>query len=145
MTPIIRSALIALGSLLAIVVLVISMLAEGGAAEGAAVPGTSGAVETTAPASVEHELVVVSPQPGDVVGSPLLIAGHATAQRLGYRLFAAGSPLIEGTINADSDGGFSATVEFTNNCCIEMTLEVFDIEPDAGLGVSIPLAYPETS
>ena len=54
-------------------------------------------------------------------------------------------PLAEGTIVVDGDGLFSTTVEFTNTCCIEMTLEVFDIEPDLGLGVSIPLAYPETS
>ena len=102
-------------------------------------------VETTAPATVEHQLVVAFPEVGDLVTSPLVIEGSATARQLGYRLFGGGLPLAEGTIVVDLEGGFSTTVEFVNTCCIEMTLEVFDIEPDAGLGVSLPLEYPETS
>jgi hypothetical protein len=50
--------------------------------------------------------------------------------------------LADGTIDV-IDGKFSAVVEFTNTCCIEMMLEVFQTD-EGGLSVTVPLAYPES-
>ena len=99
-------------------------------------------METTLPATVDQVLVIASPEVGALVTSPLTITGTATASEVGYRVLGAGSLLAEGTLAAGSDGAFSTTMEFTNTCCIELTLEVFDSEP-GGLTVSIPLTYPE--
>lgn len=147
MTQVVRIVLIVLGAIAALFVLLLSMLLAGRASEASATDPVqlSPVVESTLQAALEHQLVVVSPQVGDVVTGPLVIEGETTAQQVGYRLFGAGMALAEGTIAVDGEGRFSTRVEFTNTCCIEMTLEVFDTEPDIGLGVSIPLAYPETS
>lgn len=158
MTRAARIALIVVGVIAVLIVLAFSMLIAGGASEATveggrvwavspvelAVPDV-GPVETTAPAAGEHQLVIAYPNVADIVTSPLTIEGVATASQLGYRLFGGGMPLAEGTIVVDGEGRFSTTVEFSNTCCIELTLEVFDMQPDAGLGVTIPLAYPETS
>lgn len=149
MTRVVRVALLIMAAVTVLLVMAVSMLIAGGASEAAVVEGpipVAVPVETTVPATVEQELVIASPQVGDVVTSPLIIEGHTTARQLGYRLFGGGDlPLAEGTIVVDGEGTFSTTVEFTNTCCIEMTLEVFDMEPDGGLGVTLPLAYPESS
>ena len=99
-------------------------------------------VDTTSPATVDQVLVVASPEIGALVTSPLTISGNVTSGEVGYRVLGAGSLLVEGRLAAGSDGSFSTTVEFTNTCCVELTLEVFDPEP-GGLAVSIPLTYPE--
>jgi hypothetical protein len=147
MTQAVRVVLIGLGAIGALFALLFALLFAGRASEADVSDPVqlAPAVETTAPAVVEHQLVVGSPQVGDVATSPLGIEGTSTARQLGYRLYGAGMPLAEGTIVVDAEGRFSTTVEFTNTCCIEMALEVFDIRPDAGLGITVPLAYPETS
>jgi hypothetical protein len=50
--------------------------------------------------------------------------------------------LAEGTTDVIA-GAFSTTLEFTNTCCIEMVLEVFQ-PGDDGLATTIPVAYPES-
>lgn len=153
MTRLLRIALITIAGFAVMILIFLALLIAGGESEAslreapdgpASIPSAA-PVETTAEAAVEHELTVGSPEVGNVVTSPLVIEGKSTANQVGYRLFGAGLPLAEGTIIPDADGRFSTTVEFTNTCCIEMTLEVFDMQRNGGVGVSIPLAYPETS
>ena len=105
---------------------------------------------STVPSSVESWLTVDTPVPGEVVTSPAVLIGTSSSPQIGYRLYAGGDiTLTEGTVESDpqQEGRFEVTIEFTNTCCMEMTLEVFSIDPEVGSGpttVSIPLAYPES-
>jgi hypothetical protein len=107
--------------------------------------------EPTAAAVTESVLVVSSPAIGDVVESPMQIVGESSQPRIGYRLFGGGRLLVAGTladaaIEIAADGSFTSSLVFANTCCIEMELELFHEMPDGseGLGLSIPLTYPET-
>ena len=100
-------------------------------------------VDSTAPAPVEALLVVDSPQPGDVFPSLGLISGRSSTSFIGYRLSAGGQPIAQGSLET-ANGAFDVQLGFTNDCCIEMLLEVFHVNDD-GLLVSIPLTYPESS
>ena len=96
---------------------------------------------TTQPASVDVLLTVASPAPGDLFTNASIVRGETSSSTVGLRLTAGDIVLAEELIAA-VDGGYETAVEFTNTCCIEMMLEVFHPDSD-GLGVSIPLAYPE--
>ena len=92
---------------------------------------------------MEARLTVDTPLVGEVFPSPSVISGEASSSTVGYLLSAGGDiVLAEGTIDV-IDGKFSAVVEFTNTCCIEMTLEVFQTN-EGGLSVTVPVAYPES-
>ena len=106
--------------------------------------------QTTAPAVTESVLVVSTPAIGDVVESPMQIVGVSSQPEIGYRLLGGGQLVAEGTLadtglTITSDGAFTASLDFENTCCIEMTLELFHQMRDGseGLGLSIPIAYPE--
>lgn len=101
-----------------------------------------GATETTQPAIDEALLTVDSPQVGSVFVSGDVVAGETTSATVEWRLTAGGDQVLAGGTATAVEGTFSAVVEFTNTCCIEMLLEVTG-EP--GLTLSIPLAYPEPS
>ena len=114
-------------------------------------PGSTGApfgpVATTLASQVEAVLTVDGPQPGAVFVSSDLIRGLTTSTLVGYRLWGGatgtGNVLAEGTLTT-VDGTFESPLVFTNTCCIEMQLEVFQID-SGGLVVTTPLAYPEFS
>lgn len=108
-----------------------------------AAPTTMAPVDTTQPGTVEEMLVVDTPQPGDVFGDLSLISGRSSESFVGYRLLAGGQPIAQSSLET-SNGEFEVKLGFINDCCIEMTLEVFHIHDD-GLLVSIPLTYPESS
>jgi hypothetical protein len=99
-------------------------------------------VAPTQPASVAALLTVDTPQVGDLFESPSLIKGETSSLTVGYRLSAGDKVLTEGTVSA-ADGAFATVVEFTNACCVEMVLEVFQPSAD-GLALTIPLAFPES-
>lgn len=87
-------------------------------------------------------LEVFWPHAGDVVSSPLSIAGATTGGEFTLRLFGDGDRLLgEGTSVPDGAGelSFSTTFEFSNDCCTEMTLEITSSD---GLTATIPLTYP---
>lgn len=109
----------------------------------AAVPTTTGSVATTQPAVVEAMLVVDTPQPGDVFSDLSLISGRTSTEFIGYRLLAGGQPIAQGSLET-ARGEFDVKLGFTNECCLEMLLEVFHPN-DNGLMVSIPLTYPESN
>lgn len=82
-----------------------------------------------------------TPLIGVVLPSSSPINGESSSPTVDYVLSAGDIVLAEGTIDV-IDREFSATVEFTNTCCIEMTLEV--LQPGgSGATQTIPLAYPE--
>ena len=146
------AALVVLGGFVLVAAVTLMALIVGADSEGTIGGLTPGdidprgaVVDTTAPAFVEQVLAVSMPQAGELVTSPLVIEGNTTASQIGYRLFGAGTPLAEGSIVPEPDGAFSQALEFTNTCCIEMTLEVFSLHPDDGIGLTIPLTYPEQS
>ena len=87
-------------------------------------------------------LVLDSPMPGSVFRSGSPLRGTTTASNADYRLTAGEIVLAAGSVDV-ADGTFSTTVSFTNTCCIEMLLGVFD--PETGMSVEIPLAFPEPS
>lgn len=93
---------------------------------------------------LESFIEISSPNSGDLVTSPLVITGEGTASEVAYRLSAGGSTLAAGTITPEG-GDFAVTVDFTNTCCIEMLLEVFDpiVDPSETFRIGIPLSYPE--
>ena len=99
---------------------------------------------TTQPASLQALLTVDSPQIGDLFTSSSVLRGETSSPTVAYRLLSPGGSVVlaEGTVTA-VDGGSATIVEFTNTCCIEMVLEVFQPSAD-GLGLTIPLAYPES-
>lgn len=102
-----------------------------------------GSTATIQPGSVEARLTVDTPLVGEVFPSSSVISGEASSSTVGYLLSAGGDiVLAEGTIDV-IDGEFSAVVEFTNACCIEMTLKVFQTN-EGGLSVTVPVAYPES-
>lgn len=105
---------------------------------------TSGATATTEGGDVESMISLSSPDVGAVVASPLVLAGDTTADIVAYRLKSGDRIFAEGTIAAG--GAFEDSVEFVNDCCLEMTLDVWDptADPDATFGITIPLAYPES-
>lgn len=109
---------------------------------GGAAP-SPGPVSTTQLAATEAVLTVDTPVPGGLMVSSDLIRGFTSAGLVGYRLSAGGSVLDEGTLTT-VEGHFESPIVFTNTCCIEMLLEVFNIG-DGGLAVTIPLSYPESS
>lgn len=121
-------------------------------AEESTVASGDGSTETTAAAVTESVLVVSSPAIGDVVESPLQIVGNSSQPEIGYRLIGGGQLLLATGVLADAgidiaaDGSFTSSLYFENTCCIEMTLELFHEMPGGseGLGLSIPLTYPET-
>jgi hypothetical protein len=98
---------------------------------------------TTTTPGTEAVLIVDIPQVGDVFPSPSAVQGQASSSPVGYRL-TGGDDLVlaEGTFDV-LDGAFSGEIEFTNTCCIEIRLEVFETV-DGGLSVSVPLTYPES-
>jgi hypothetical protein len=100
-----------------------------------------GPVATTQPTTTEVVLTVESPQPGDLLVSSDIVKGFTSTEQVGYRLSAGGAVLDEGTLTT-VDGYFESPIAFTNTCCIEMLLEVFQLDP-AGTTVTIPLSYPE--
>ena len=101
--------------------------------------------ETTELATGQSIIEIDAPRVGDVVGGPLVITGTATGPAVAHRLGSDSITFAEGTIEPAADGSLAATVEFTNTCCIEMTLTIFDPvqDPSGTFAVSIPLAYPE--
>ncbi|MDH3539456.1 MAG: hypothetical protein OEP52_05645 [Acidimicrobiia bacterium] len=99
----------------------------------------AGSTATTQPGSVVGLLTLDTPQVDELFPSPSILSGAAPTPTVDYRLTAGGWVLAEGTIDV-IDGEFSAVVEFTNSCCVDMTLEVFN---DGGLSLTIPVAYPE--
>ena len=102
-----------------------------------------GSTPTTQPGSAEARLTVDTPLLGELFPSPSVISGEASSSTVEYRLSAGGDiVLADGTIDV-IDGKFSAVVEFTNTCCIEMMLEVFQTD-EGGLSVTVPVAYPES-
>ena len=98
-------------------------------------------VATTQPGVVDALLTVDAPMPGAVFTSRSTLRGETSSPTVGYRLNGGDMVLAEGTASA-VDGTYAVTVEFTNTCCIEMLLEVFQLDPD-GLSVQVPLTYPE--
>lgn len=103
---------------------------------------TTGPVATTQPSVVDALLVVDTPRPGDLFADPSLISGRTSTEFVGYRLLAGGQPIAQGSLET-ARGAFDVELGFTNECCVEMLLEVFHLN-DNGLMVSIPLTYPET-
>ena len=103
-----------------------------------------GFTDTTQPGSVTGLLTVDTPLPGELFPSPSVIRGESSSSTVVYQLLTAGGETVlsEGTVDV-IDGEFSAVVEFTNTCCIEMTLEVFQDDAD-GLAVTVPVAFPES-
>lgn len=96
---------------------------------------------TTAEMTEPASLTVDSLEPGDLFVSGSSFFGTTSSDTIEYRLLAGGTVVAEGSVDV-VDGTFSATVDFTNTCCIEMLLEV--TQPgDAGLSLSVPLAFPE--
>ncbi|NNL98911.1 MAG: hypothetical protein HKO63_11965 [Acidimicrobiia bacterium] len=91
--------------------------------------------------STDALLTVVSPQIGDLLPSPAVLSGRSSSSTVDYTLAAGSLVLAEGTVEV-VDGAFSVALEFTNTCCIEMVLEVFQ-PGENGLAVTIPVAYPE--
>ena len=100
-----------------------------------------GMTETTQPGSTGALLTVISPQIGDLFPSPSVLSGRSSSSTVDYTLAAGSLVLADGTVEV-IDGAFSVTLEFTNACCIEMVIEVFQ-PGDDGLAVTIPVAYPE--
>ncbi|NND04084.1 MAG: hypothetical protein HKN91_14985 [Acidimicrobiia bacterium] len=96
---------------------------------------------------------VITPQPGDLAESPLLITGESMTGdgNVHYRLMAGGMVIAQGLTTGGSNGvwaPFSVAVDFTNECCIEMLLEVYEAAPVPGgelFIVRIPLSYSEDS
>lgn len=101
-----------------------------------------GGTASTVAGSWAGLLTVDTPGVGDVFASPSAIAGESSSSTVTYVLSAGDMVLAEGTIDV-VDGAYSTLVEFTNTCCIEMTLEVR--HPGEGEAIlSIPVAYPES-
>ena len=108
----------------------------------------SGPAPTTGPTKTDDvaaqpELIVESPQPGDLMVSGDIVRGVTSTDVVGYRLVGGGTIIDEGTLTA-AGGRFESAIVFTNTCCIEMDLEVFHVE-DGGLIVTVPVTYPEGS
>jgi len=104
----------------------------------------AGTTVTTQAGSVDALLTVDSPQVGTVFTGGSVLRGETSSPTVAYRLASArgDTTLAEGTVTA-FDVRFSTIVGFTNTCCIEMVLEVFQPTPD-GLALTIPLTYPES-
>lgn len=90
------------------------------------------------PAAIELRLD--TPRPGNVFPSGSRIVGFSTSPIVAYRLSGGDNIFAEGSIGT-VDGRFDTTLDFTNTCCIEISLAVFD--PGTGEGFTIPLAFPE--
>ena len=127
-----------IGRASALIVGMLTVLAAG-CASSTTVDGDAAA--TTVEGVVEGLLTVTSPEIGDVFPSPSNITGESSSPTVSYVLSAGGMVIAEGTIDV-IDRKFSTTVEFTNTCCIEMTLEVLQPD-DTGSTLVIPLASPE--
>lgn len=147
---------------------VTSTTADGNSPPTSAAPPTSapGGSSTTAPPPTvptttvpipdpikRARIEVHTPQPGDVTESPLELTGESMTidGSVHFRLTAGGAVIAQGITTGGSAGEwapFSATIAFTNECCIEMLLEVFEVSATDGSEihkVAIPLAYPEES
>ena len=98
-------------------------------------------VATTQPGVVGALLTVDSPLPGAVFTSSSTLRGETSSPTVGYRLNAGDIVLAEGTAFT-VDGTYATTIEFASPCCIEMLLEVYQLDRD-GLSVQVPLTYPE--
>lgn len=90
--------------------------------------------------------------PGDLIEDRIELTGMSTTDdgNVHYRLKLAGTVVAQGIATGGTDGvwaPFSASIEFTNDCCVEMLLEVYEVSAN-GVEmnlVSIPLTYPEQS
>lgn len=99
--------------------------------------------DTTQPGQADAVLTVESPDIGAVFPSQSTVSGQSSSDVVGYNLLAGDDVVLaQGTVDV-IDGAFSVELEFTNDCCIEMMLQIFQPGAD-GLSTSIPLAYPES-
>lgn len=120
-------------------------------------PSTPTSVPTTTeptPDPIKRARIEVrTPMPGDVTSSPIELTGESMTidGTVHFRLTAGGTVIAQGIATGGSAGvwaPFAATIEFTNECCIEMLLEVFEVSATDGSElhkVAVPLAYPEES
>jgi hypothetical protein len=106
----------------------------------AAIPPAGDPADVAPPSA--GQLTIDEPAVGAVFRSGDVIRGTSTSDTVAFRLSAAGIEFVTGTIPV-VDGSFDAELEFTNTCCIEMSLRVS--HPDNSSAVVIPLAYPEPS
>lgn len=93
---------------------------------------------------------VTSPFPGDLLVSPATITGFSNTfeATVNYRLLAGETVIAEGFTMGGSGSWapFSETFEFTNDCCIEGALELFEISAQDGSEinkVTVPITFPE--
>ena len=91
-------------------------------------------------AAPTQALVITEPAPGAVFTSGDVVRGVSNADAVEFRLSASSIELATGTAPV-VDGTFELEIEFSNTCCIEMTLRVS--HADGSSATLMPLSYPE--